>query len=351
MKVDWAQAIAFAQANEIGWSREVGEEWGIHRHDPPPWNRLMGPVHGRGGVSGLIAQHGQGVASWGEPGRADLTFSVAKTYLALLAGVAHDQGLLTDVHEPVRQKVAGIGFDHGANAEITWHHLLQQTSEWEGSCFSIPEQVDRYRTLQFQRVTLAGKKGDARPLKAPGTFWEYNDVRINQLSLALMHLFGRALPEVFREHIMQPLGASDSWRWVGYDHAWVDLKGQRVQAVPGGSHWGGGVSISCEDQMLIAQMMLNSGRYQGRQVISQDWLQRMRTPCELASFYGYLLWLNADAHVLPSAPVSSYLSYGAGGSFVWTEPERELIVVVRWINPDRVDEFFARVIAATDAKQ
>ena len=102
--------------------------------------------------------------------------------------------------------------------------------------------------------------------------------------------------------------------------------------------------------MLIAQMMLSSGVYQGRQVISQEWLQRMRTPCELASFYGYLLWLNTDAHVLPSAPVSSYLSYGAGGSFVWTEPERELVVVVRWINPDRVDEFFARVIAATDAK-
>ena len=63
-------------------------------------------------------------------------------------------------------------------------------------------------------------------------------MRINQLSLALLHLFGRPLPEVFRDAIMRPIGASDTWRWVGYDNAWIDLNGCRVQSVPGGTHWG-----------------------------------------------------------------------------------------------------------------
>ncbi|MEO8629876.1 MAG: serine hydrolase, partial [Betaproteobacteria bacterium] len=180
-------AVQFAIDHETSWSRDPGEGWGIHHQDPAPWNRLLGPVHSRGPVSGTIVLAGETLTSWGEPERTDLTFSIAKTYLALLAGVAHDRGLLPDVDEPVGVRAPGIGFDSGRNAQVTWAHLLQQTSEWEGQCFGVPDQVDHYRTLQFQSGGAAGTKGDARPLKAPGAYWEYNDVRINQLSLALLH--------------------------------------------------------------------------------------------------------------------------------------------------------------------
>ena len=85
----------------------------------------------RGGVSGVVLQRGKEIAAWGEPDRADQTFSVAKTYLALLAGVANARGLLPDVDEPVVTRVPGIGFDSPHNRSITWAHLLEQTSEWE----------------------------------------------------------------------------------------------------------------------------------------------------------------------------------------------------------------------------
>jgi CubicO group peptidase (beta-lactamase class C family) len=341
-------AVQFAIDHETSWSRDVGAGWGIHQEDPPPWNRLLGPVHARGPVSGTIVLKGQTLASWGEPERADLTFSVAKTYLALLAGVAHDQGLLPEVDEPVGACVHGIGFDGGRNAQVTWEHLLQQTSEWEGECLGVPDQVDRYRTLQFQDVTVTGKKGDPRPLQAPGSFWEYNDVRVNQLSFALLHLFRRPLPDVFRDSIMQPIGASEQWRWDAYDNAWLELDGRRVQSVPGGSHWGGGVSINSIDQVLVGQLLLNDGRAQGRQVISAEWMQRMRTPCAIAPFYGYLLWLNHARRIFPSVPASSYFAIGAGSSFTWIEPERRMVVVVRWIDAAHADAFFERVLRATE---
>ena len=342
------QAVRFALDHETAWSRDTGASWGIHQQDPPPWNRLLGPVHPRGPVSGTIVLNGRPLTSWGEPERADLTFSVAKTYLALLAGVAHDRGLLPDVHEPVGTRVHGIGFDAGRNAQVTWEHLLQQTSEWEGECFGVPDQVDRYRTVQFQGGAAAGKKGDPRPLRAPGTYWEYNDVRINQLSLALLHLFGRPLPEVFRDSITRPIGASDRWSWVGYDNAWIDLRGHKVQSVPGGTHWGGGVSIGSVDQARVGQLFLDEGRANGRQVISSGWIERMRTPCAIAPFYGYLLWLNRAQGVFPSAPASSYFAIGAGSSFTWIEPERRMVLVVRWIDADHADEFFGRVLRALD---
>ncbi len=343
-------AIDFAVAHETNWSRDTSGVWGVHGEDPPPWNRLLGPVAPRGPVSGVIQQHGKRIASWGEPERADLTFSVAKTYLALLAGVAHDRGLLPEVDEPVCARLPGIGFDSEHNRPVTWEQLLQQTSEWEGECFGVPDQVDRYRTLQFQGSPATGRKGDARPLRSPGTYWEYNDVRINQLSLALLHLFGRPLPEVFGEAIMRPLGASEDWRWVGYDNAWVELNGSRVQSVPGGSHWGGGVSINSRDQARIGQMLLDAGRHEGRQVISSEWIGRMRTPCAIAPFYGYLIWLNGERSVFPSASASSFFAIGAGGSITWVDPERQMVVVVRWIDSNHADAFFRAVGEAMDER-
>jgi CubicO group peptidase (beta-lactamase class C family) len=232
---------------------------------------------------------------------------------------------------------------------VTWHHLLTQTSEWSGEVFGYSDQADHYRTVTFGKPT-GGVKGQPRPLQPPGTYWEYNDVRINQLSLALLHLFGRPLPEVFREAITRPIGASEHWQWVGYDNSWVTVAGQRVQSVPGGTHWGGGMSIGAADQALIGQLMLDDGVAHGRQVLSKEWLQRMRTPCPLAPYYGYLIWLNHERKPFPSLPESSCFAIGAGSSFTWIEPQRRLVVVVRWLNSAHADAFFARVLRAVDAR-
>jgi CubicO group peptidase (beta-lactamase class C family) len=343
--------IAFAVANEIDWARDPAADparWGIHLQDPPPWNVLRGPVHARGPSSGVILRGGAELAAWGEPDRADLTYSVAKTYLALLAGVAHDRGLMPDPDEPVRARLPGIGFDTPHNAPITWTHLLQQTSEWEGECFGLPDTVDRYRVVAHAGLAATGRKGDARPLRAPGTYWEYNDVRINQLSLALLHLFGRPLPEVFEEALMGTLGATSDWRWVGYDDAWVTLPdGRRVQSVPGGTHWGGGVSISARDQARVGQLLLQRGAWQGRRLLSEAWIARMLAPCPIAPYYGMLVWLNGERRrVLPSAGQRAVFMIGAGGHLTWVEPDRDLVVVSRWLAPDRADLLAAHVLEA-----
>jgi CubicO group peptidase (beta-lactamase class C family) len=344
------QAVQVANDHESPWDREVTGNWGVHLQDPPPWNKLLGPVHDRGPVSGVVVVKGETVASWGEPRRADLTFSVAKTYLALLAGVAHDRGLLPDVNEAIGARVKGIGFDSGNNAKVTWAQMLQQTSEWTGELFGLPDQADHYRAVTFG-TPPDGKKGDKRPLQEPGTYWEYNDVRINQLSLALLHLFQRPLPEVFREAVMRPIGASENWNWVGYDNAWVMVNGERMQSVPGGTHWGGGLSISAQDQALVGQMLLDEGvSRDGKRVLSAQWIRDMQKPGPLAPYYGYLVWLNHERKMFPSVPASSYFAVGAGSSFTWIEPERKMVVVVRWLNSAHADEFFGKVLAAVDSR-
>ena len=349
----WLDCIEHALAHEVPWPRDPAADlarWGVHHEDPAPYNRLRGPVQPRGGVSGVVLQGGREVVAWGEAERADLTFSVAKTYLCMLAGVAHGQGLLPDVEEPVVARLPGIGFDVGANRRISWRHLLEQTSEWEGSCFGLPDTVDRWRVVAHDSRPAAGKKGDARPLQEPGSYWEYNDVRINQLALALLHLFGTPLPEVFRDTLMRPLGTSEGWSWRGYDDAWTALRGQRVQSVPGGSHWGGGVSISARDQALLAQLLLAGGQHEGRSLIPAAWVQRMQQPCALAPFYGWLMWLNPwlnpQGQTFPGASARSSLMVGAGGNYVWIEPEHEAVIVVRWLDGAGVEGFMRRASLA-----
>ena len=153
------------------------------------------------------------------------------------------------------------GFDGPHNGAITWRHLLHQTSEWEGTLFGKADQVDRNRALatEFNGRPNA-KKGDARPLAEPGSYWEYNDVRVNRLSLALLRRFGRALPDVFAERVMGPIGASNDWRWTGYSNSFVLAGGRNVRSVSGGGHWGGGVFIHSEDQARIGLMLFCRGR-------------------------------------------------------------------------------------------
>jgi len=340
--------INFAQTHESTWDRDANGKFGVHHKEKPPWNRLYGPIHSRGPASGVIVREGTELAAWGEPDRADLTYSVVKTYLALLAGVAYDQGLISDVDERIGSRFHGIGFDAGNNARITWKQLLHQTSEWGGTLWDIPDQVDRYSTATFG-TPAEGVKGDARPLQTAGTYWEYNDIRVNQLALALLHLFKRHLPDVFREMIMRPIGATDGWQWLGYDNSWVEINGKRMQSVTGGSHWGGGMSISARDQAKIAQMMLDLGNgTHGTRVLSEDWIRQMLQPCEIAPHYGYLTWLNTDQNIFPGVSASSFFSIGAGSSIVWVAPERRLVVVIRWLEAQFANELFRKILQVVD---
>ena len=76
------------------------------------------------------------------------------------------------------------------------------------------------------------EKGTPRPLGAPGTVWEYNDVRVNRLSLSLLQRFRRALPDVLHEAVMDPIGGSAEWQWQPYRNSWIELDGRRLPSVP-----------------------------------------------------------------------------------------------------------------------
>jgi CubicO group peptidase (beta-lactamase class C family) len=143
--------------------------------------------------------------------------------------------------------------------------------------------------------------------------------------------------------VLQPIGGGHDFRWEGYDDAWVEIDGRRMQSVTGGTHWGAGVSISARDQARIGQLLLDGGAHQGRQLIPSDWVQKMQTPCAVAPFYGLLTWLNRDGRMFADASRASWFMFGAGGNTVWVDPDNEMVVVWRWLDGAYSAEFVRRL--------
>ncbi len=332
-----ARAVALAIENQNKGPKDLAAvirgNWGNE-----PGFRILGPTRPRGETSGVILRHGYIVAEWGDARRADMTFSVTKSFLSTVAALALDRGLIRDVHDPVKMYVQDGTFDSEHNAKITWHHLLQQTSDWEGTLFETPDWADR--PVPPDKPELWQR----RPLNEPGAHFKYNDVRVNLLAYALLQVWRRPLPEVLREFLMDPIGASPTWRWHGYDNSWVLLDGTEMQSVSGGGHFGGGLFISARDQARFGLLFLRRGVWNGGRLFSEQWIDRLRTPAEAFSGYGYMWWLNTGKRGLGDVPEHVYYASGSGGNFIVIDDQNDLVVVVRWM--PQINDFLKLVIDA-----
>ncbi len=308
-----------------------------------PHGEPVGPFTVRARQTGLIVHKGYIIAEWGDPHKVDNTFSVSKSFLSTTVGLAYDRGLIRDVHDLVRPYVAPIVlesedgepkdqngrrpkllFESDHNRKITWDHLLRQTSDWEGTLWGKPEWADR---PSDDRSTWG-----TRPRFEPGTRYEYNDTRVNLLALVAASVWRRPLPEVLREYVMDPIGASPTWRWHGYDNSWVILDGRAVQSVSGGAHWGGGMLLSTFDQARFGLLTMHKGMWNGQRLISEEWIDMSTTPGEVNRNSGYMnFFLNTDQRRYPNAPEYTWTHTGAGSNLIYVDPANELVIVARWI--------------------
>ncbi len=338
-------AIKFAIARENPGNKDLAVDLATTFGAREPFDTPIGPTKPRGALNGLVVRRGYIVAEWGETERVDMTFSVTKSFLSTVVGVAWQKGLIRDVNDKVGPYLPLTGlFDSEHNAKITWDHLLRQTSDWQGTLWGKPDWADRP-----EGKTPADWAN--RPLREPGTYYKYNDVRVNVLALAALHVIRRPLPHVLREEIMDPIGASSTWRWHGYDNAWIELDGQKMQSMTGGGHWGGGMFISARDMARFGYLFLRDGKWKDRQIVSPKWIAMARTPGtaqnEGARTYGYMNWmLNTDRRRYPNAPASAVSFEGNGSNIIYIDRDNDLVVVVRWIQGRAFNEFIGGVLAA-----
>jgi CubicO group peptidase (beta-lactamase class C family) len=291
----------------------------------------------RAATNGLIIRRGYLVAEFGDTQRADPTYSVAKSMLATVAGVALDRGLIRSLDDRVASLVKDGGYDSPQNSRVTWRHHLQQESEWEGALWG--KNADFIGAEAFGRA-----ERKPRAIQAPGSFYEYNDVRMNRFALSLLRVFKKPVPDVFRDEVMNPIGASTSWKWVPYTNAYVDIDGKRMASVSGGTRWGGGMWINSYDMARFGLLWLRNGKWGNRQIVSPAYVKMATTPSRHGPDCGFLWWLNTKQELWPGSPADAIRAVGQGGNIIFISPAHDLVVVWRWSAQSA--EGFRRVVAA-----
>ncbi len=325
-------AVAYAKTQESEVPRDFSTQ-------VETFGALLGPIpKERGETNGIILRHGYIVAEWGDTQRIDPIYSAAKSFLSTLLGLAIDRKLIKNVNDPVRNYINDGGYDSPQNAKVTWEEHAHQTSEWEGSMWG--------KSSDFIGVEQFGKgRRKPREIQEPGTYWEYNDVRINRFSLSLLRVWRKPLPQVLKEEVMDKIGATSTWQYHGYDNSDVLIDGKKMKSVSGGTRWGGGLWINTRDAARYGYLFQRKGKWEGQQVISEKWVQMATTPGRNPLDYGYLWWLNTAHKQWPSAPESSYAALGYGSNTIWIDPDHDLVIVWRW-HKENLDELIKRVLAA-----
>ena len=336
------EAIQFAVENENSVNRNLKDAI-ISSFGYEPGFEIKGPTKPRKGPNGLIIKDGYIIGKWGDVSRVDMTFSVTKSYLSTVAGLAYQKGLF-NLDEKLKDHIKDGKFSSDHNKEITWHHLLNQSSQWKGNLFGTFDWADRPpRNLSVGELKV-------REIPKPGEAYEYNDVRVNLLSFSLLNVLREPLPHILKKELMDPIGASSSWGWYGYEKSKILLNGEMVSSVSGGGHFGGGLFINSLDHARFGLLFLRNGKWKDKLLLSPEWIKLVQQPSENNESYGYMWWLNKGDGKWEGLSENIYYGAGFGGNFIVIIPDHNLVVVARWIDSLKIDHFIRKVVNAHTAR-
>ena len=151
-----------------------------------------------------------------------------------------------------------------------------------------------------------------RPLGAtPGTKFVYNSGISVTLGEILYKVSGLRADQFAEHYLFAPLGISD-YKWWEFPTGTVDT--------------GGGLSLRPRDMAKIGYLFLTDGRWQGRQIISEEWIQESTKQQAPDRAYGDQWWLGWF-RVRDRVPVASYSAHGRGGQFIFVFPDLQMVAV------------------------
>lgn len=261
----------------------------------------------------VITRRGKVVADWywndTEADTAQETFSVTKSFTSTLVGIAVDRGEL-DIEEQAStfiEEWAGT-----PSEEITVRNLISNDSgrywDFNRDFLELPAAPD---ATDFA-ITLD-------QVEEPGTKWVYNNSAIQTLDEVLWEATGVEPTAYADEHLLDPIGMSDS-------EMVTDQSGNTLMYM--------GLSSTCEDLARFGYLFLREGNWDGRQILSSEWVDAATRPSQdLNPGYGFLWWLNTvpgpddeSERMAPEASADLFAAQGMFGQTILVDPESEVVV-------------------------
>jgi len=241
------------------------------------------------------------------------SFSMAKSIVSLLMGCAISDGYVKSIDEPIGNYLPD--FAEGDKAKITIKHLLTMSSglSWDES----------YSTL-FS-LTTQGYYGNDLPklvlnqtvVKEPGKLFEYRSGDTQLLSLIIEKATGKTLSDYASEKIWSKIGAEHDALWC------LDRKDGVEKAFCC-------FNTNARDFARFGQLVLNGGRWNGEQIVPENYLNEALTPASYlfdpetnrnVDFYGYQWWMiNIDGY-------KTWYARGLLGQYIFVIPDLNAVVV------------------------
>jgi CubicO group peptidase (beta-lactamase class C family) len=248
--------------------------------------------------------------------------SVSKSITSLVVGIASDAGSLS-VEAPVLSllpQYAAASSDPRLS-RVTLRHLLEMRSGI--NFYESPYPGSPLETLNTSRgdwVRIALEQ----PFNAePGALWQYNGGGVIALGAAVASATTTPLYAYARERLFTPLGSSGQYWFVSSYDSTV--------------HTGGGLNLRAIDLARVGYLVSKQGQWNGRQIVSSDWLARSTAPVTLRASqfggvpvdYGLLWWMAAIDPARSTADASNRVIIASGNmnQFLFVVPSLDLVVV------------------------
>ena len=244
--------------------------------------------------------------------------SVTKSVTSLVAGIAIDRGRLglDDRVRPFFSRYEPIANDDDRKNALTVRDLLKMQSGLDWS--EDPYQGSPLQRLNDCRCDWLRFILDWGMREPPGTRWEYVSGGVILLGGVIGEATGERVDRFAQEMLFTPLGIQGaSW----------------VSGLPDGlPHTGGGLFLRPPDIAKLGQLVLDQGQWQGRQIVSADWIRRstarsVTAPRTFGSHpvdYGFLWWIMNPSDIVTAS--------GAGGQWIFISTRDHLVVVATGAN-------------------
>ncbi len=257
-----------------------------------------------GGASGCVIRHGYLVKEWGSPtALADIKSATKGAFGATVLGLAVDAGLVR-LDDKARRHSPELGSDRPEDRgewldEITLRHLATMTAGFD----------------------------DSRPGKLvyrPGTSGIYSNDTANKLADLLTLKYREDLEAVIRRKVTDPIGVDPSaWRWRDNQYRPKSIDGLKTR------EFASGIRITHRALARIGYLYLREGRWDGRTILSREFIRAATRPTELPApfpYYGFYWGSNANG-LLADVPRDVYWALGLGDSILAVCPSLDIVAV------------------------
>jgi CubicO group peptidase (beta-lactamase class C family) len=239
------------------------------------------------------------------------SFSVAKSFLSTLVGIAVDEGLIGSVEDPVTDYLPELAARDPRFEQITLRHLLTMSSGiryWETDLpWPWTDDTYTYYGVDLREVALNRTQVE-RP---PGQRWQYNNYHPLLVGMVLERATGRSVSDYLATRLWQPLGAEA-------DAAW-NLDSERS----GFEKMESGLNATAVDYARFGQLVLHNGEWNGTRVVSKAWVRAataVDTDTDPADFYQYLWWVDVERP-------GRFYALGNYGQYLYVAPDADAVIV------------------------